>query len=304
MLKSLRLALASAVVIALSLSAAPASATGSAEGKVPAWLTISSQGGFVAPDYIKTQLPDLVVYSDGVVLRNDVSSIRSDVRNMSRRTLSTSWLKQQIRAIAKLTRTPKGGWGTPGVADVPDTRIRINLGSTQVNIGVYALNFTNGNLTTAQVAARKALSKAVTTFRKTIAKQRATVLKPTVYEVWVNEAIIDVGGVSIANPAAVFCTSMGGVETNESTPAGETGYCNFGTLKFDEWDYYRTESAKLTAWPTSAPVLTTGCNVVPASAVSSALKFANEAGRWLFTSGQAFSPVLRPVLMGETACAR
>ena len=304
MFKNSRILTVGLIALALAVPAPPANASAISQGRVPAWLTISSQGGFVAPDYIKTQLPQLVAYSDGVVLQNDVMSVRSDILGMSRRVLSTSWLKKQVLAIAKLTKTPKGGWGTPAVADVPDTRIQINLGSTRVSIGVFALGFTNGQLTTTQIAARKALSKAITSLTAAVNKKSATILKPTKYEVWVNNDIAPSGGLGIANPASVFCASMGGVTEIQSSPNGDVGYCVFGDLKLDEWEYYRTESVKLSGWPASVPVLKTGCNVVAASLLTGAFTYPNETGRWVTAGGQAFNPVFRPVLAGETACKR
>lgn len=303
MLKNFRV-LAVALLSFVLVSGGPGASAASSNGKLPAVITISSQGGFVAPGFIKTQLPELVAYSDGVVLQNDAASFRYDILRMSKRMVKMSWLKQQAQLIAKLSKTPKGGWGSPGVADVPDTRIRINLGAAQVNVGIFALNFTNGDLTAAQVKARKALSKALNTLVAGVNKSKPSMLNPVNYEVWAGAAIIPSGGVGIANPAAVFCVSMGGTETTEDTPDGQAGYCNIGDQKFDEWAYYREQSVKLSPWPSSVKAPVGECTVVRASSFKAAFAFNNETGVWLLPSGQALNLTFRPVLVGEKACKR
>lgn len=47
----------------------------------------------------------------------------------------------------------------------------------------------------------------------------------------------------MANPAAVFCTCMGGKEKILDDESGQSGRCNIDGKDFDEWEYFRSFSS-------------------------------------------------------------
>jgi putative hemolysin len=46
----------------------------------------------------------------------------------------------------------------------------------------------------------------------------------------------------MANPAAVFCTCMGGVEKIVNGSTGQSGVCKINGKEYDEWKYFRSFS--------------------------------------------------------------
>jgi hypothetical protein len=114
----------------------------------------------------------------------------------------------------------------------------------------------------------------------------------------------DVGS-SLANPASVFCASMGGTVSIQDTDNGQIGLCNFadGTT-IEEWAYYRAEAPKLGQWPASLEAPKNACTVVSAGLLKEELKRPNESGLWLMPGGSVLRLMLRPVLPGEHACLR
>jgi putative hemolysin len=306
-------ALLAVFTLGLGATSMPASA---AIAIAPSTVTIAQEGGFVAPQYQLANLPQLVGYSNGVVLkRNDASKLANASQALYTQ-VSVGRMNQYLDAIVKAAKTPPHGWGFPGVADVPNTIIRIDAPGLHLNRSVYALAFTNGgNLSKAQRQARVALWTALSKFTNWVNRHKATAYNPASFELWTLAQKLDNGGVGIANPASVFCQSMFGTTEIEHTAAGDAGICVLqdGT-RIDEWKYFRTESAKLAKWPSGVAVpsgrpatqgaLGGGCVVVAAKKVAKLISANRVPGPWLLPSGQAMPVSLRPVLPGENACHR
>ena len=269
-------------------------------------VVISSEGGFVAPGYIKSSLPSLVAYSNGAVLTRFDSMKRPDLREMRLRIVDPKLLQQLTAAIAKAAVKPAGGWGFPGVADVPNTRIQLAYPGMRKDISVYALSFTNGgDVTPAQAKARRSLQAAIDRLDKAAKARPAKAWMPKQYEAWAMQPLTSSGGVGIANPASVFCTSMGGTLKIVDTASGQVGNCQLpdGTT-VEEWAYFRSVSPTLAQWPAQAAVPKSECTLVASTTFKSTWSGTNETGRWLLPSGQAPMFVFRPVLLGETPCRR
>lgn len=47
--------------------------------------------------------------------------------------------------------------------------------------------------------------------------------------------------IQLANPAAVYCEEQGYLYQIRDEPGGERGYCIFGQIECDAWEFYRGE---------------------------------------------------------------
>jgi putative hemolysin len=269
-------------------------------------MTIGTAGGFVAPNFQQWAMPSLIVYGNGSVLRQPDERRRPDLTSVQLHVLDPVRLHAMVRAIAVATDTPTGGWGFPGVADVPNTYIRISLGDVRVSISIYALAFTNGgNVNATQAEARRRLQKAITTFDRAVRKAPARSWAPTFHEAWTSTAIASWGAMGMPNPASTFCTSMGGTLSIVDTPAGQVGYCYpLDGTRIEEWAYYRANAPRMGQWPTSVKISHSGCTVVRTATFAAQFRRANPQGLWVTSTGQVIGVAFRPVLPGEHACRR
>ena len=308
-----------AVLLAALTGLEPAnSALGAAVEPAPhAIVTVGTQGGFVAPSWQASRLPQLVVYSNGLIYSENQKPSHGYVRELLVSRVSASVAAGFAAKIYALSQTPKGGWGMPPVADVPDTTIRVSSGGHSRKLSIFALGFTGPAMPSAQATARRSLAAAISNFEASASKQaKGETLKPKVYEVWGLTQLMQTGstggGVGMANPASVYCQSIGGTSVITNTDAGQAGSCQLpsGDL-VDEWVNYRAALATMPAWPQGYTVPQAdyntpnlGCTAIGASKLTKQLANKADDGRWLLPSGQAFPVVLRPVLSGERACHR
>jgi putative hemolysin len=291
------------------------SSSGEASAKEITTVTISQQGGFVSPQYQLGKLPQLVGYSSGLVLkRNDASPVFNASQALQVK-VDASKMTRYLLSIYKAAKTPMHGWGFPGVADVPTTTIVINTPGFHLNRNVYALDFSNGNLSSEQKAKRLALSAALTKFSNWVNSYHSSVYRPSRYELWALSAEFDNGGVGIANPASMFCRSMNGSTEISHTDSGDVGICVLGDgTRLDEWEYFRNESPKYAKWPKGISVPQSpnfedgtpagGCVSLRFEKVAAILASKNAALPLLLDSGQLMPVFFRPVLPGELACHR
>ncbi|MEY4410542.1 MAG: hypothetical protein RLZ69_116 [Actinomycetota bacterium] len=309
----LRAALSSFLVGVLASTLMPVGAAQAASG--PQLLVgIYTEGGFISPTWSVSRIPQLLVYSDGSVIAENQRPTRGYIHEALTGKTAAGAATSFAVELLRLAKTPKGGWGFPGVADVPNTRVKVSLGGKRLDNSVYALAFTNGpQLTASQIAARKALAGAIAKFQKSLNVTKP--YQPVLYEVRGQTAIMGgpvSGGVGMANPAAVYCASIGGETGIIETPEGQAGTCTlFGGEVVDEWVLYRKALATLSSWPegytvpsSPDPIAGLSCVIIPARKLVKQLSVDNEFGRWLLPSGQAFTVILRPVLRGEKACHR
>jgi hypothetical protein len=317
-LVSVGFAAAAGLLAAGLVSVAPASAA--TTSPVPS-VSIAYEGGFVAPGTDQSSLPAITGYTDGTVFTNDANSKRLDWRLARKHVASPTKLKQLIVTVAKASIAPKSGWGFPGVADVPNTRIKIAIPGYHRNLSVYALSFSNGNLTPPQVSARKKLSAAVNALVNYAQHLPGTTYLPKQYEVWDRGILMAAlgggivtdspsptpGGIGggLANPASVFCEGNGGSLSIVDEPGGQVGYCTLESgQKIEEWAYFRAEGPKLEQWPGSLKAPITRCTAVGFSKLAKEYARNNAYGKWLLPAGEVRYLLLRPVLPGEVACHR
>jgi len=170
-----------AIVVALvSLFGMSAGEVDAAESKAEApVIAIYTEGGFVGPVWSQSRLPQVAVYADGRVFSASSSSSPSYLHQakvgFAAQTLVTEWVSR----LVLLSKAPKEGWGFPGVADVPSTRIVLNGLGAHANVSVYALNFTNG-LTQIQKRARTALTAQIAAIKV----GKTSIYRPRAYELW------------------------------------------------------------------------------------------------------------------------
>ena len=300
-----------ATLVLIGGTVAPSQATTEPE---TALISVTTFGGFVMPGTDQSNLPALKITATGQAIMPAENSKRFDVRTALLRQLPLERTLDLIGKIGEVSTPPKGGWGFPGVADVPNTRIVIAAPHLHRIVNVYALAFFNGgNLTPAQVKARKALNSAYNSLYKFVQTQKATVYKPATYEAWNGMSLVmggspDAkmgGGIGMANPASVFCEAMGGTLTIVDKADGQVGMCGFADgTSFEEWAFFRAESPKLGQWPAGLPAPSGACTVVPAKKLVSELARKNESGLWLLPTGSVSRLMFRPVLPGEKACQR
>jgi putative hemolysin len=315
-------------LVALVFSVLPASSSNAmlltvapAVNPPHAIVTIGMQGGFVAPSWQASRLPQLVVYSNGLIYSENQKPAHGYVRELLVSRVSASVATNFAAKIYALSQTPKGGWGLPPVADVPDTTIQVASAGRSRMLSIFALNFSGPAMPAVQAKARQQLSAAITKFETSAAKlAHGVTLQPKVFEVWGLTQLIAAGNqgdgsgpvVGMANPASVYCESIGGTSVITNTDAGQAGACQLPSGEtVDEWVNYRKALATLPGWPEGYTVPQAdyntpnlGCTVIAAASLAKQLANKSDEGRWLLPSGQAFPVVLRPVLSGERPCHR
>jgi hypothetical protein len=146
---------------------------------------VSYVGGFVSPGMLVTRLPLISVYGDGrVITQGPMIMIYPGpaLPNVLVQKISVS----DVDKLAKLGQTAGVGvptdYGTPGVADAPDTKFTVLTASGLKTSQVYALGESNGSgLTDTQIQARaklKAYLDQLTDLPKTLGEDAISEAKP------------------------------------------------------------------------------------------------------------------------------
>ena len=300
---------ASLTVAAIAFSASPI-APASAKTSGPL-VQVTSVGGFVAPSWQASRLPQLLIAADGTAVVENQKPAHGYVRQAYALKLSSGTVQTFLKKLESSLATPPYGWGLPPVADMPNTRVQAVIGGKAVDVTISAFSYFGSGLSPEQLKARKTLTTLLNGMQGTITRAKKA-FQPAKYEIWGLTQVVDNGGVGIANPASVYCASIGGTSNIVDTPDGQAGYCQLPSGEnVDEWANYRTAMAKLPSWPDKVAVPVSdpnnagmSCTAVSASAVAKQLANKDDGGRWLLPSGQAFPIVVRPVLVGESACHR
>lgn len=272
-------------------------------------IAVEHVGGFVAPSFRNARLPDVVLYSDGRVLA--ARNIDGAVKEMFQGSINPALLHSELAAFMRAAKTPSGGWGLPGVSDIPSTQISITHDGKRELAVVYALGFTS-NLSKEAVAARSYLAKTIEKLVSLAGKNR--VYRPTSYELWPAwpSSIGTPPGSPTTNPAALFCLSQygtlvaGKVLLDSPTPASDisTEFCHLPDGSFvEEWKYFYQIGKSGIPWPSQITAPIGICQSVAAKPVASLLRTAG-VKEWLLPSGAMINLTWRPVLPGEIACKR
>ena len=125
----------------------------------------TTSGGFVPMDYNFTRLPMFVIYSNGQMI-STAQVTTAQYPGPGLPALMTKNVSFDLRRIlnaldsAKLT-DPKFDWGTPPVADVPNTEVLTQLSASKriSRVSVFALGMTGPGLKKSQVKYRLKASK-------------------------------------------------------------------------------------------------------------------------------------------------
>ncbi len=295
------------VASSLTLVVPSAPALGSA-AKLSVTIQVDQVGGFVGPNFKSARLPVVVAYSDGRVMSQKSTS--GSVKAMYLSHIDVPALKRHVSLFLKAIKEPKGGWGIPGVADVPSTVVSVTLNGTKHVSTVYALGFTSRSMTAESLAARSTLSKAIGSLVK-LSGTRALFVA-TKYEGWPLWVEPQNSGVGMGNPAAVFCISQNGTLVPASelptqptpTPDPSVVYCHLNDGGYvEEWTYFRSASKAGIVWPASVPAPTSMCVVISSKLVLKLIK-SSANKQWLLPSGAMTAITWRPILPLEVGCKR
>lgn len=248
------------------------------------------------------------MYTNGRVLAH--RNVLGSVTQMFEGFVNPLVVRSQVAAFLKATSTPSGGWGQPGVSDIPTTHILINHNGKKRIANIYALEFNTNNLPKATIAARTKLSQSILALIKLGGK--STVYKPSFYEVWPAWVIPDVATTGNSSPAALFCQSQRGVlvpgkvmlASQTPSPDLTVEFCHLPDGSFvEEWAYFYSASKAGIIWPEGVAAPTGACMKVSAKPFLSLMRVAAKK-EWLLPNGQMVNLTWRPVLPGESACKR
>ena len=280
------------------------------EVKANVVIRVEHVGGFVAPSFRSARLPDVVLYSDGRVFAEHSAS--GSVKEMFQGSLTAPVLRSELTIFTKAIKIPAGGWGLPGVTDIPSTQVLVQQDGKKRLAVVYALGFTSGNLSKEAIVARTYLSHAIA--QLIVLAGKSTIYKPSRYEVWpiwpYSGAMTTVPVTT--NPAALFCRSQYGtvvtgkvvLDPPNLSPDLSTEYCHLPDGSFvEEWKYFYQMSKSGIVWPTEITPPVGVCLSALAKSFASILPSA-AAKQWLLPSGAMINLTWRPVLPGESACKR
>ncbi len=295
------------VISTLATLQMPALATAST-AKLAKAIQVDQVGGFVGPNFKSARLPIVIAYSDGRVMSQKITT--GSVKEMYLGQINSSALQRQSSLILNAIKEPKGGWGMPGVADVPSTVVSVLVNGVKHTSTVYALGFTSKTMSMESLAARSMLTKAIASLVKLSGTH--AVYAATKYEAWPLRVEPKTIGVGMANPAAVFCISQNGTLIPASqlptqpTPTSDPSvvYCHLSDGSYlEEWAYFYKASKAGIVWPPSVPAPTSSCVVVSAKPLLKLIKTSGSK-QWLLPSG-AMTPITwRPILPLEVGCKR
>ena len=273
-------------------------------------IRVEQVGGFVGPNVLNARLPQVVLYSNGVILSQHLRN--GSIQEMFQGSLSPAVLRSEMATFSRASKVPPGGWGLPGVADVPSTQISVVQNGKKNLTVIYALGFTTGTLSKTAIAARLNVAKAIE--KLTVLAGKTAVYKPVRYEVWPmwpNSGVMP-SEANTMNPAALFCLSQygtlvsGKVLLDSPTPSPDLSaeYCHLSDGSYvEEWKYFYQMSKTGVVWPTQINPPLGSCLSVSAKPFITILRTA-AAKQWLLPSGAMIDLSWRPVLPEEIACNR
>lgn len=238
-------------------------------------LHLATGGGFVPMEYHFTELPSLVIYGDGRVLRTGDIDLNGSIRPVEELQLDEEGM-QLVLALAKeagLLGPGEIDYGSPNVTDLPGTSLSIATADGSFSHSAYALGFGEDlegadpppdGLTDEQRERRAVLSEFIDQVEQieTLAGEHAGPAKPYVAD--------SVAVQSFAAP-------------------GDAGSGELKPWPVDEVDPPKVDTCTVLTGPEAA-------------AAAEALAGASIATTWTL-SGRMFKAVGRPILPGEEGCA-
>ena len=121
------------------------------------WLRVETGGGFVPMIYNLRQTPTLLLFDDGRLLRriDDGTGVVPEFEQVQ---LDEAGTAELLDAFAAVVDGPPVG--DPPVTDLPTTTIEVTTDGETRELGIYALEWTDG-LADGEVAARQAATDAI-----------------------------------------------------------------------------------------------------------------------------------------------
>jgi hypothetical protein len=165
-------------------SAAPVTESTTAADPAALALRVEYRGGFVPAETIPSRIPLFSFYADGrAVTEGPVTLIYpgAALPNMQEIKISAARLKELTDAAVEAGVKSGSDFGTPGVADVPSTRISVVTAGGEQVVEVMALSEVSPDdqsLTAAQQAARKRLTEFLATLHAQFSEAASPPAKP------------------------------------------------------------------------------------------------------------------------------
>jgi hypothetical protein len=215
-------------------SAAPVTESTTADPAAIA-LRVEYRGGFVPAETIPSRIPLFTFYADGrAVTEGPVTLIYpgAALPNMQEIKISAAKLKELTDAAVAAGVKSGADFGTPGVADIPSTRISVVTAGGEQVVEVMALSEASPDdqsLTAAQQAARKRLTEFLATLHAQFGDaaepyraQRLAVLATPYQETGDNAGgapvkwpAADLPGKSLNEQLRINCLTVEGAEKDE-----------------------------------------------------------------------------------------
>jgi hypothetical protein len=147
-------------------------------------LRVEYRGGFVPAETIPSRLPLFSVYADGrAITEGPVTLIYPGpaLPNLQEIKLSEAQVRELTAAAVEAGVRSGADFGTPGVADIPSTRISVVTAGGEQAVEVMALSQASPDdtsLTAAQQAARKKLTEFIGSLHELFADASSPAAKP------------------------------------------------------------------------------------------------------------------------------
>jgi hypothetical protein len=176
------------VIIALSAVLAPF-AVSSAGGASPAtwkpYVRAEMVGGYVPYEYNLTALPTTLLVGDRVYRPGAMMTIYPGpaLSAIEERIVGITSARNRTLELYAVTKTPKGGWGQPRVADAPALSLTVTANGSTRKVNVPAFGLDDPAMTKEQRAARARLNVALSALDALRGKSR--MFRPVSVEAWV-----------------------------------------------------------------------------------------------------------------------
>ena len=238
---------------------------------------VSWDGGFVTPESLLARLPMIVVYADGrVITQGPQIDIYPGplMPNLQEHTLSADALARLIELARDKHLLQTIHFGLPGIADVPDTVLEINLDGQSYRISASALGHDAPGATDVDAEGRATLQRfidALTSLPATDFVDEEHPLEITGVRVYAGKAVVV--------PDSEF--------PGEQPPV--------------DWPLADLATAGL---PVANSPLDVRCQVIDGDDLAKALPVLQAANSLstFRSAGELYSFTVRPLLPGETGC--
>ena len=175
------------LLFATTLSASADSTATMKPPKAKVFVRVDNVGGFLPLEYSYTQIPSTLLVDTKLYRPGAVAMIYPGpaLLPIEERIVSINSSAAKARSVYSALVAPKGGWGTPAVADAPSAVVSVTVDGKTRTATIASYGFTNvGNgLSAAQSIARSKLQAAISNID--MLKGTSRLFKPLNLEAWV-----------------------------------------------------------------------------------------------------------------------